>query len=208
MQNQPIEEQVDAWATDYMAPWPELLEKQQLDYADEGDDWRRVAAEYVFPDLVERFDAMERAHDILKQEGVRIAQRAQEALHFDADFVLVVHVGIGCGAGWVDRYGGKPAVLFGVENIAQEGWDKHEALTGLIAHEIGHLAHFHWLEVAGRLTAGFVLDMRAHPDIGRFLLFFHGTPKEATTARETHGEASLALAWSRDLVHWEWPGPA
>lgn len=48
--------------------------------------------------------------------------------------------------------------------------------------------------------------MRAHPDIGQFLLFFHGTPKEATTTRETHGEASLAIAWSRDLEHWEWPG--
>jgi hypothetical protein len=63
-----------------------------------------------------------------------------------------------------------------------------------------------WPWAGGRLTAGFVLDMRAHPDIGRVLLFFHGTPAAATAARETHGEASLALAWSRDLQHWGWPG--
>jgi hypothetical protein len=63
-----------------------------------------------------------------------------------------------------------------------------------------------WPWAGGRLTAGFVLDMRAHPDIGGYLLFFHGTPPEATAVRETHGEASLALAWSADLKHWHWPG--
>ncbi len=81
--------------------------------------------------------------------GCRSRNERRKALDFDADMVLVVHVGIGCGAGWVDRYAGKPAVLFGVENIAQEGWDDPAILAGLIAHEIGHLAHFHWLEVAG-----------------------------------------------------------
>ena len=65
-----------------------------------------------------------------------------------------------------------------------------------------------WPWAAGRLTAGFVLDMRAHPDIGRFLLFFHGSTVAGVAERETHGEASLALAWSRDLVKWEWPGDA
>jgi hypothetical protein len=63
-----------------------------------------------------------------------------------------------------------------------------------------------WPWAGGRLTAGFVLDMRAHPDLGCYLLFFHGTPKAATASRETHGEASLALAWSRDLKRWRWPG--
>ncbi len=62
-----------------------------------------------------------------------------------------------------------------------------------------------WPWAGGRLTAGFVLDMREHPDVRQFLLFFHGTPKAATAARETHGEASLALAWSEDLEHWHSP---
>ncbi len=63
-----------------------------------------------------------------------------------------------------------------------------------------------WPWAGGRLTAGFVLDMRDHPGMGGYLLFFHGTPPEATAVRETHGEASLALAWSADLKHWHWPG--
>jgi hypothetical protein len=63
-----------------------------------------------------------------------------------------------------------------------------------------------WPWAGGRLTAGFVLDMRSHPGIESYLLFFHGTPAAATAERETHGEASLALAWSADLKHWRWPG--
>lgn len=69
-----------------------------------------------------------------------------------------------------------------------------------------NLPQAQWPWAGGRLTAGFVLDMRHHPDIARYLLFFHGTPKAATASRETHGEASLALAWSEDLRTWGWPG--
>lgn len=58
-------------------------------------------------------------------------------------------MGIGCGAGWATTYEGKPAVLFGLENVAQEGWQSRETLQGLMAHELGHLTHFHWREQAG-----------------------------------------------------------
>ncbi len=82
VRNLPMDEQIAAWAADYVAPWPELLEKQQRNYAGEGEDWRQVAAEYVFPDLDQRFVALERAHDVLQREGVQIAQRAQEGAGF------------------------------------------------------------------------------------------------------------------------------
>jgi hypothetical protein len=65
-------------------------------------------------------------------------------LGFESDTVFVIHVGIGCGAGWVTSYQGNTAILFGLENIAECGWSEPPALTGLVAHEIGHLAHFHW----------------------------------------------------------------
>jgi hypothetical protein len=146
----PIAEQIDAWASDYMAPWPELLEKQQADYASEGENWRNIAEKFVFPYLDERLPAMGRAHDCLLEDSEAITLRAQETLGLSVDVVLVIYVGIGCGAGWVDRYAGSPAVLFGLENIAEEGWDDPAILTGLIAHEIGHLAHFYWLEIENR----------------------------------------------------------
>jgi hypothetical protein len=42
-----------------------------------------------------------------------------------------------------------PAILFGLENAAEEGWTGHQVLTGLVAHEIGHVAHHHWRQQQG-----------------------------------------------------------
>ena len=63
-----------------------------------------------------------------------------------------------------------------------------------------------WPWAAGRLTAAFVLDLRHEPRVGRYLMFFHGCVSRAIDPWNTHGQGSLALAWSDDLVHWEWPG--
>ena len=58
----------------------------------------------------------------------------------------------------------------------------------------------------GRLSAGHVLDLRAEPGVGKYVLFYHGSTEEGVREQETHGESSLALAWSDDLIHWSWPG--
>jgi len=67
------------------------------------------------------------------------------------------------------------------------------------------LGQAEWPWAQGRLTAGHVLDLRNDPNVGKYVMFFHGSSPEGTRERETHGHASLALAWSDDLVHWEWP---
>ncbi len=59
-----------------------------------------------------------------------------------------------------------------------------------------------WPWAQGRLTAGFVLDLRKYPEVGKALMFFHGS---RPTEPETHGEASLGIAWSEDLTHWDYP---
>ncbi|PTX96010.1 hypothetical protein DB345_09415 [Spartobacteria bacterium LR76] len=62
-----------------------------------------------------------------------------------------------------------------------------------------------WPWAAGRLTAGFVLDLRREPDIGKALLFFHGSgPEDERTLFDTH--ASIGVAWSDSLEGWCWPG--
>lgn len=63
-----------------------------------------------------------------------------------------------------------------------------------------------WPWAEGRLTAGHVLDMRDDPEVGKYVMFFHGSVSKNTEPRETHGHASLAIAWSDDLSHWDWPG--
>ena len=61
-----------------------------------------------------------------------------------------------------------------------------------------------WPWAQGRLTAGFVLDLRNEAAVGKYLLFFHGTgPEDESVIFNTH--ACLGLAWSDDLSRWDWP---
>jgi hypothetical protein len=145
-----LDEQVEAWAGEYLAPWPELLAKQVDDYASQGLDWRQIAREKVFPYLNQRLPVMQEAHRNLLDLCQPVYDRAQRVLGFDSDALFVIHVGIGCGAGWVTPFGGRPAILYGLENMAECGWRDPETLAGVMAHEIGHLAHHHWRAQHGR----------------------------------------------------------
>lgn len=140
----PLPARMDLWRGEYMARYPELLRKQVEDYESQGVDWRQVAAERIFPYLPERLPLMQAARDLLPDVCAAIYERARAALGLDFDAVFVIHVGIGCGAGWATRYEGQPACLLGLENIAEERWHTRERLEGLVAHELGHLAHMAW----------------------------------------------------------------
>jgi hypothetical protein len=64
-----------------------------------------------------------------------------------------------------------------------------------------------WPWASGRLTAGFVLDLRGQPGIGKFIMFFHGSRFPENDARGGFDNfASIGFAWSDDLTNWEWPG--
>lgn len=72
--------------------------------------------------------------------------------------------------------------------------------------ELITLGQERWPWSQGRLTAGFVLDLRDSPEIGKYVMFFHGATREGRQNWDTHGNASLGLAWSDDLRTWAWPG--
>jgi hypothetical protein len=146
--------QIETWTESYLAPWPELLRKQLDNYAEEGSDWQEIAREHVFPYLAQRLPDMALAHRHLLENCLPVSERVCQVFGFEAEVVFVIYVGIGCGAGWADSYRGQPAVLFGLENIAEEGWSRPPRITGLIAHELGHLTHFHWRERAGLPSFG------------------------------------------------------
>ncbi|MBE6618813.1 MAG: hypothetical protein E7626_03380 [Ruminococcaceae bacterium] len=60
-----------------------------------------------------------------------------------------------------------------------------------------------WDWAKGRITAGFLLDLTENAEYGKYLLFFHGSgPEDEETMFDHH--ASIGLAWSDDLVSWEW----
>lgn len=144
VRDKPLNDQIESWATEYMSLWPELLAKQVEDYSTQNLDWRQIAREKVFPYLTERLPAMRQAHQNLLEIVNPLYAKAQQILGFDSPAIFVVYVGIGCGAGWATTFRGQPAILLGLENIAECGWSDSESLKGLVAHEIGHLVHHHW----------------------------------------------------------------
>jgi hypothetical protein len=140
----PLAEQIEGWATTYMAQWPELLSMQFEDYASQNLDWRQIAAVKVFPYLAARLPAMHSAHQALLENAEHVQGQAKHVLQLEFNATFVIYVGLGCGAGWATSFRGNPAILFGLENIAECGWNDPERIKGLIAHEIGHLAHSSW----------------------------------------------------------------
>lgn len=58
----------------------------------------------------------------------------------------------------------------------------------------------------GRLTAGFVLDLRKEPKVGKALMFFHASAFPERTGRGFWANCSLGIVWSDDLKNWAWPG--
>lgn len=133
-----------AWDGFYGLRFPEIIDKQIQDYAATGEDWQTIALTRAFPRLHARLPALEEANERITCLWGGVVARARAALGLKFDVVAVVHVGIGCGAGWATTYEGVPAVLFGLENIAEQGWQVLDRLEGLIAHELGHLTHAAW----------------------------------------------------------------
>lgn len=151
--DQSIDAQIAGWADSYLAKWPELLNKQIQNYSEQGYDWHMIARERVVPFWRERLPLMRRAHKNLLDICAPTYKRAQETLCFEQTLTYLLYVGIGCGAGWATIYQNNPAILLGLENIAEEGWEDPSVLKGLIGHEMGHLWHF-----AQRTQAGLQMD--------------------------------------------------
>jgi hypothetical protein len=152
-QNQPVDEQIELWAREYMSGWQELLDRQIEDYAEQNLNWQDIARERIFPYLKDRMPAVRRARRNLLKLCPAICSRAEQVLDFPADPYLVIYVGIGCGAGWVTTFRDRYSILFGLENIAECGWSDAESITGLISHEMGHVVHYQ-LRAQSRKTFG------------------------------------------------------
>jgi hypothetical protein len=62
-----------------------------------------------------------------------------------------------------------------------------------------------WDWSKGRITAATVIDLKNENGINKYIMFFHGD-QENKVLNLAHRGASLGIAWSDDLIHWEWPG--
>jgi hypothetical protein len=135
------EPKAELWLN-YMSQYPELLQLQMTSYAEDSLDWRTIAENKVFPLLADNQSLIDNAYLNLKSVIGQITEACQEIPNFPEKVVFVIYVGIGCGAGWATKYDGKPAVLLGLEKIAECEWTPTDILGELIAHELGHIYHF------------------------------------------------------------------
>lgn len=93
--------------------------KQIRTYEQEDMDWQEVAGA-IFTMFPFHSKHMRDARANIIKIAEPLHTKASERLRLDFGVLFVVYVGIGCGAGWATVYSGKPAVLLGLENIAEE----------------------------------------------------------------------------------------
>ncbi|RLG00979.1 MAG: hypothetical protein DRN49_02215 [Thaumarchaeota archaeon] len=135
-----LEEMFDGWLRSYMIYYPELLVKQ-LGCWENLDKLREVMIDRILPKLDGWIHEIIEAWMNIRANAEDVLSKARTSLKNDLDPLIVLYVGSGCGAGWATIMLNKPAILLGLESIADLGWSSEEKLKGLIAHEFGHLYH-------------------------------------------------------------------
>ena len=135
----PIGDQISAWTAYHSTFAPTLLNLIVTDYQGVEGGWRAIAESRIFPALAGLLPRMKLALVNLRSGCAEWCQEAQEKLGLREHPLVVAYVGLGNGAGWATVFDSHPAVLIGLENVAELGWEQPRILRGLLAHEMGHL---------------------------------------------------------------------
>lgn len=62
-----------------------------------------------------------------------------------------------------------------------------------------------WSWAKGRITAGTVMNLKNNANYGVYIMFFHGSGPLTEEAGDFDKNASIGIAWSKDLINWSWP---
>jgi predicted GH43/DUF377 family glycosyl hydrolase len=68
------------------------------------------------------------------------------------------------------------------------------------------LGQSEWEWAKGRITAGTVINLKNNKKLGKYVMFFHGSGPKTEQQGDFDRNASIGIAWSDDLVDWEWLG--
>jgi len=135
-----IDDKLKGWLY-YIDNYPELKMKCQSDYENLGLSWKDVAIESSLPLLDIYFDRMIKAHRNIINIVPILTEKIKTIFSITEDIYIVIYYGIGNAAGWATKYNNKPAILLGIEKIAELGWESYESIMGLIYHEMCHIVH-------------------------------------------------------------------
>ncbi len=67
------------------------------------------------------------------------------------------------------------------------------------------LGQSEWDWAKGRITAGALVNLKDQPRFGKYIMFFHGSGPLTEEEGDFDKNASIGIAWSDDLLQWEWP---
>ncbi len=134
-----VDEQIAAWQGFYARRAPSLPQRLYADYAEVDGGWEPIALQKVWPYLKDRMEKMHMAAESIRASNAEVCDRAASVVGLPQSVVIVSYVGIGNGAGWATTWESAPAVLLGLENIAELNWHRPAEIRKLLAHELGHL---------------------------------------------------------------------
>jgi hypothetical protein len=137
-----VQEKIDLWKTSYINKYPELEQKLINDYESMGINWREYAEKNVFTRTEKDFNKMLAAYENIISTLDVINKKASDMLNMDFDINIVLYSGLLNSAGWVDKYQGKRAILYGIDKIAELNWHDQDKIEPLLAHELCHVIHF------------------------------------------------------------------
>ena len=136
------EDIMNFWLNNYIKDTDtELYKIQKKSYEKHNMTFKDYPLENVFPHFIIDLEKMKKAAYNLKLVLDRAKKDIDNIIETEEDIFIVIYVGAGTGAGHVTKYKNKPAILFGLENIANLNWYKIDTLTGMIFHELGHIIH-------------------------------------------------------------------
>lgn len=122
---------------------PTLKELCIQDYHSMDQSWETIAKERVFSRTHQDYVKMTRVHQRLKSL-IPLMKLSFESFYDELNHIrIVLYHGLGNSAGWATHYHNVPAILLGIEKIAELDWISDEELKRLMAHEYVHLVHQH-----------------------------------------------------------------
>lgn len=63
-----------------------------------------------------------------------------------------------------------------------------------------------WNWAKGRITAGAVVNLKEKANLNKYIMFYHGSGPKSEKEGDFDKNASIGIAWSDDLLNWDWPG--
>lgn len=118
---------------------PALKDKIKADAADY--DFERDILPVLQAAYADR-DKLAEVHNSFCKLTGGLSGKLTEKLGCGLDVNIILYLGLCNGAGWATDIDGAPAVLLGIEKIAELSWTDEKSMAGLIYHELGHIWHY------------------------------------------------------------------